>query len=319
MTIHRLGGDEFETVRPLIDADRFGAYRNYRAFSRPAQAEVLAAEIRTALEVPGTCAVAASTSEGSSAAVAQPLAWDTAFFGVPMARLVALLGDETGARRLSLTACLSELRRCGIRHVAARVDSADAATVALLQDHGFRLVGGMATYVARPRREPPRPLRALGTVRPFEEEDGPAVLTIAARAFKTARSRFHADPHLPRERVEAYYGEWAERCVSGALADMMFVSAGRMNKILGFLAFRKVEPISRVSGIAVYGGGLGACRPDASGAYSGLIAQGVRWSHDHRAIAEVQTQTDNWAAMAIFEATGLRLRRIEYNFHSWLD
>jgi hypothetical protein len=33
----------------------------------------------------------------------------------------------------------------------------------------------------------------------------------------------------------------------------------------------------------------------------------------------LQTPSDNFAGIAVFEAVGLRLRRSEYDFHLWLD
>jgi hypothetical protein len=41
--------------------------------------------------------------------------------------------------------------------------------------------------------------------------------------------------------------------------------------------------------------------------------------HENGGLAEVQTPSDNFAAIAVFEAVGLRLRRAEYVFHLWLD
>jgi hypothetical protein len=46
---------------------------------------------------------------------------------------------------------------------------------------------------------------------------------------------------------------------------------------------------------------------------------GILWAHENGGLAEVQTPSDNFAAIAVFEAVGLRLRRAEYVFHLWLD
>ena len=48
---------------------------------------------------------------------------------------------------------------------------------------------------------------------------------ITREAYQDYRGRFHLDPHLPSERADAFYVEWARQCLNGAMADQMLRSA----------------------------------------------------------------------------------------------
>lgn len=313
MAEHRLGADDLPALLGLARGYAFNPYRNYRALSQTARGAVLGAEVEATLLHPDGVVYGGAPA----AVVARRLAWDSAFFGVPMARVEYLLGDDPERCLGALRACLDALRAEGVRHVSARIDVADLTTIGVLEECGFRLRDAMVTYVARPRKEPAKPIRALGTVRMFREDDGPALIEIARDAFRGYRGRFHADPELPRDRVEGFYEEWARQCLNGAMADTVIVSEGARG-LLGFLAWRRREPVSSVSGVPIFGGGLGACRPDAPGAYAGLIIAGTRWAHENGGVAECQTQNFNYPAIRVHESVGAHYVRAEYAFHASL-
>lgn len=305
-----------ETLRQLAEAYPFSPYRNYRAFAPEVQLAATQADLAEALEAPKGRAVIVPNGDNPAAAVARHLAWDSGFFGVEMARLDYVLGKDPVARKAALKGVLDQLRASGVRHVAARVDAADHRTALLLQEHAFRYVGALLTHVARPGKEEPRAVREVGTVRPYEPGDSGELVALATEAFAGTASRFHVDPNLPKGRADTFYTEWAKACVSGSMADTILVAEDD-DRMIGFLAFRTVNPISKVSGAPVFGGGLGACRAGSGGAYAGLIKAGTLWAHQHGAIAEVQTPADNSAAIHIFESVGFSHRRTDYLFHLW--
>jgi hypothetical protein len=103
------------------------------------------------------------------------------------------------------------------------------------------------------------------------------------------------------------------------MADMVLVAESADGQLLGFLAFRRREPVSSVSSIPVFGGGLGACRRDAPGAYAGLIRAGTVWAHERGGVAETQTQNYNYSTVRIYEAVGAHYVRGEYTMHMWLE
>ncbi len=176
----------------------------------------------------------------------------------------------------------------------------------------------LVTYTTRPVKEPPNAVREVGTIRDFKPADAPALLEIASEAYRGFRGRFHLDPHLPDDRCDAFYVEWARQCLAGTMAETILVSEGADGRLLGFLAFKRREPVSSIGGIPVFGGGLGACRADTPGAYAGLIRAGTVWAHDRLGVAECQTQNYNFPTIRIYEAVGAHYVRGEYTLHCWL-
>jgi RimJ/RimL family protein N-acetyltransferase len=312
-----LTSQDQDVLSQIVKSYGFSAYRNYRSFTSEAQAASIQADVLDAVSDLKNPAYVSGEGQNLAAAVARHLSWDSEFFGVGMARLDYVFGSAPSERETVLKSTLESLRASGVRHVSARVDAADHATTVLLQEHSFRYMGALLTHVARPGKDEPKEVKAVGNIRLFEPGMGEELVQLATDAFAGTASRFHIDPHLPQDRSQEFYTEWARACVSGKMADTIIIAedAGRL---IGFLAFRTVNPISRTSGTPIFGGGLGACRPGSGGAYAGLIRAGVLWAHKSGAIAEVQTPADNTAAIHIFEAVGFSHRRTDYLFHLWL-
>jgi len=312
MQHERFGPDDVDILESFVERYPFNPYRNYRLFNRRAQTSVLMAELAAILPIAGVNL--AQSGQAESLVISRPLSWDSSYFGIPMGRIEYILGDRGTTAAAALDACLDSLRTSGIRHVSVRVDVADLEAANLLQQRGFRLLGGTLTYTARPKREPPRRVRVLGCVRPFQPHDANAVVGIAEQAFRDFRGRFHVDPSLPRSRVNAFYGEWARRCIAREMADTILVSEASDGRLLGFVAFQRREPVSTNSGVPIFGSGLAACRPDSPGAYPGLLHHTVDFIHQQAGVAEARTQNHNAAAIAIHEAVGLRSRQSHLDF-----
>ncbi|MEW6322833.1 MAG: hypothetical protein AB1635_17320 [Acidobacteriota bacterium] len=319
MSVRRLDASEIGRLNPLIAACAFKPYRNYRVLSRKAQEEVLRAEIAGALA--RGAVFYGEAGAAAAALVYRPLDWDSQFFGISMGRLDYLLTSDPASRRLCaeiLSTCIESCRDAGIWHLTARVDVADLFGVGVLEEHGFRLMDSLVTYTTRPRKEPPNDVRAMGTIRPFAPPDAPELLEIAREAYQGFRGRFHLDPHIPDARSDEFYVEWARQVVGAQMADMVLVAEGAEGRLLGFLAFRRREPVSTVGRVPVFGNGLGACRRDAPGAYAGLIRAGTLWAHEHDGVAECQTQNYNFPVVRIYEAVGAHYVRAEYTLHAWI-
>lgn len=299
----------------LIADYPYKPYRYYRTFPRKAQHAILRAEIAaTAAHADGVVLQAGETA----LAAARLLSWETAFFGVPMARLEYLLATADDARARVLDDTIAALAARGARHLSARVDVADIGTLSLLEDRGFRVRDALVTYTTRPRKEPPHAVREVGRIREAGPDDAEAIVAIAEEAYRGYRGRFHLDPHLPDERCDAFYIEWARQTAAFTMADAVLVAEGAEGRVLGFLGFRRREPVSSVGGTLVFGGGLGACRADAPGAYAGLIRAGTLWAHARDGVAECQTQNYNFPTVRIYETVGAHYVRGEYTLHAWL-
>jgi|SRR5215217_991728 len=140
----------------------------------------------------------------------------------------ALLWCADGSREPScpsvLDRALSQLRSAGIRHVSARVDAADLASARQLETHGFRLMGGQATHISKPRKHSPPERRGDSRVRQARREDHSAILRIAAEAFRDFEGRFREDSNLPADEAASFYEEWAAASIRGEMADRILVS-----------------------------------------------------------------------------------------------
>jgi hypothetical protein len=316
--IRPIDAAQLAQLQPLVDGYPFKPYRHYRVLPRKRQSAVLLAEMSGTAAHHDGLVLHANTGNDSALIAGRRLAWDSDFFGVPMARIDYAFGSSPDPLRAVLAAAVERFRERGVRHVSARADVADIALVALLEEHGFRMMDALVTYTTRPHKEPPNPVREVGRIRELQQGDAPQLLQIAADAYRGFRGRFHLDPHIPNDRCDTFYVEWAQQCLTGHMADTVLVSEGADGQLLGFLAWRRREPVSSVGGVAVFGGGLGACRSDVPGAYAGLIRAGTIWAHAHEGVAECQTQNYNFPTIRIYEAVGAHYVRAEYTLHAWL-
>src|SRR5205085_3018547 len=187
----RVDIDHGDLLKPLIEKYPFNPYRHYRLFARSMQGSILRAELDAVR--PHASVHVAEIDDARSVVVSRRLAWDSGFFGVPMARIDHVFGDRGAAAEAALDACLEALCRDGIRHVSARVDGADNETANLLESRGLRLKGGSLVYTARPIKERPRRVRTIGHIRAFDDKDAEQVIAIAEQAFANFRGRFQMD------------------------------------------------------------------------------------------------------------------------------
>jgi len=315
-----IGAEALASLDPLIEAYPFKAYRNYRVLSRKRQDDVLRAELRGALEHAGGFGMVASGDAPAAAAVVRPLPWDSGFFEIPMARLTLI--HDGGARRVDVqqivAPAIAACRERAIRHVSARVDVADAETIQALEDAGFRMMDALATYIYPLKRPAPEPGKDMGVLRLYQPEDRDQILEITREAYRGFRGRYHLDPHLPQERSDELYVEWAKKSCDGEWADVVLVTENGTGELHGWASYRQIEPVSTVGGTAIRGGGLGACRRDKPGAYAGLLRAATVRIHGGGAITEMQTQIFNFATIRLYEAVETQFVRADYTLHAWL-
>lgn len=319
MSTRQLSVADIAQITSAVERYPYKSYRNYRMLTRKTQNAVMLAEIESTLTHSDGVVLESQRAGEGAIAVMRTLAWDSEFFGIPMGRIEYVLASSVDAAVCVLRSALDAMRERNVRHVSARVDVEDLAVITALESAGFRLMETLVTYTARPRKEPLNPVREVGTVRRFIPSDGPELVGIAADAYRGFRGRFHLDPHIPDERCDAFYAEWARQCVAHTVADTVFVSEGPDGRLLGFLAGRRREPVSTVAGVPMFGGGLGACRRETPGAYAGLIRAATIWAHERDGMAECQTQNYNFATIRIYEAVGTHYARAEYTLHCWLE
>lgn len=321
MTARDLAAADAALLDRLIEEYPFKPYRNYRLLSRAKQSAVLDAEIDRIRQTPSSFAVAAGPDAQCAIAVGRPLAWDSDFFGVRMGRLDYLLRSPNAGQptlRAAVEAALDRFRAMGTQHVATKLDVADSEALVVAEDCGFRLMDALVTYIAHPRRPPPRRVKEMGRIRPFVPDDTEQILDITHEAYRGFRGRFQVDPHVPRDRSDEFYLEWARKCCSGAMADRIYVADGGDGRLIGWASVKRAEPVSSVGGAPVSSGSLGACRPDRLGAYAGLIRAAAIENHAAGVLTEAFTQNSNFPMVRVLEAVGAQYARAEYTFHAWL-
>jgi len=317
----RVDADALGALDPLIEAYPYKAYRNYRVLSRKRQDDVLRAELHSALEQPGGFGLAGNGAPHRTAAVVRPLPWDSAFFGLSMARVILIHDGEVPrpALRETIAAALDACRARGIRHLSARIDVADAEAIQALEDAGFRMMDALATYIYPLKRPAPAPGKDMGVLRPYQPGDRDQILDITREAYRGFRGRYHLDPHLPRDRSDELYVEWAKKACDGEWADVVLITENGKGELHGWASYRQIEPVSTVGGTAIRGGGLGACRRDKPGAYAGLLRAATIRIHGGGAVTEMQTQVFNFATIRLYEAVETQFVRADYTLHKWLE
>ncbi len=313
---------EASDLDPLIDAFPFKPYRNYRVLSRARQGAVMRTEIDNALKNPDARVLGVRVDGALQAtAVFHRLPWDSAFFDLPMARISHLL-RAPGSSRASLNAAVAAAvdygRSIGVKHIAARADIADTSATGALEDHGFRMMDALASYIYHPKREAPGPIKEMGVLRMFRPEDTEQVIDITREGYTGFRGRFHLDPHLPDDRCDAMYLEWARRACLFELADVVLVTEDGHGELHGYTCYRQIEPVSTAGGVVMCGNGIGACRRKRPGAYMGLIREATEQIHGRGAVTECQTQNFNFPTVRIYEALGIQYVRADYTLHAWL-
>jgi L-amino acid N-acyltransferase YncA len=316
VSVNLTGLDALSALDPLIEAYPFKPYRNYRVLSRKRQDAVMRAELQAALKQTDGFGL---LGEGAAILV-RPQAWDSAFFDLSMARLY-LLHDGNGSvasLRPLLAAAFAACRERGIRHLSVRVDVADAPAIQAFEDAGFRMMDALATYIYPLKRPAPEPIKEMGVLRLYRPEDRQQIIEITREAYHGFRGRYHLDEHLPQERSDALYVEWAKKACDGEWADVVLVTENGEGVVHGWASYKQIEPVSTAGGAPIRGGGLGACRRDKPGAYAGLLRAATERIHGGGAVTEMQTQIFNFATIRLYESVNTQFVRADYTLHAWL-
>ena len=230
------------------------------------------------------------------------LAWDSAFFGIGIARVCGRTLDEARAARVDAW-CRRERVAC----VYFLAPADDPATTRCAEQHGFSLVD------VRVELERKLEAGAEAAVRAAVADDVP-VLESIARGSYTA-SRFYADGHFPRAQCDALYARWVRESFHG-FADAVLVTpqkgapaafvtcqleAGERAERVGRIGLLGVDPRQR-------GKGLGQCVVHAAAAWcAGRGAQRV----------QVVTQGRNIASQRLYQRCGFLTRGIGLYYHKW--
>ena len=235
-----------------------------------------------------------------SAAEPQPLAWDSAWLGFPVARLAP--GPACPAA--DVAAAIARSRAAGTRLLYLLCGPGDAAAALAA---GGALADVRLTYeLLLPAPGPVLPPPA--GIRVTRARELTADLELLAWQ-SGAHSRFRRDARIGQHAFEALYTHWLRR----VLDEGTVWSAADEDHTVGLLAFAEGRDHAHIELVAV---APAARRRHVAQHLVQIAAQeAVRRGHP---VLQVVTQGTNQPACRLYEAAGFRLLRTEHVYHLWL-
>jgi ribosomal protein S18 acetylase RimI-like enzyme len=229
------------------------------------------------------------------------LDWDSAFFGLKVARVRDTRLNPGAAGRI-IQECVEESIDC----LYFLADSTDAATCREAEAGGFHLVDVRLTLRADRAacQKEPRGSR----VRLFNPGDLSTLMNIARTSHRD--TRFYYDPGFTQAQCDELYATWIERSCDG-FADAVLV-AEASGRPAGYVSCRLSGGESRIGLIAV----------DAASRHCGLgaelVASAMHWSAEHGAeCVRVTTQARNVGATRLYERAGFLSDSVQLWYHAW--
>ncbi|MBK8027344.1 MAG: GNAT family N-acetyltransferase [Chloroflexi bacterium] len=242
------------------------------------------------------------------------LPWDTEFFGRRIARVnTATVTPESLAQ--ITTWCRDQAVEC----LYVLADPNDRETLRLLGAPIFRLVDMRVTF----ERKPPAVAAADATalpegLRPWREDDLPALRTMASRSYTD--SRFYFDGHFPTQLCDAFYATWIERSCQG-YADAVLVAEAddqAQRQPAAFITCH-LHPAKDATEGQI---GLVGVAENARGRGLGgqVVAAALNWfAGQGCARVTVVTQGRNLAAQRLYQRNGFLTESIKLWYHGWFD
>lgn len=313
-------------LEQLVRAYRWNEYRRYGVVSGANARKVLLGVLNEAMAAPETWGwVARTDGKRIALALLEPLPWDTQHFQLSMARLTLISQMEESEHNRDLIGLLiiqarTKAQELGFDHLSVRVDVQNSCAFQALQQHGFRVMNTLCTFLfeAGYERTPSAGAQNHFRIRDYHPDDMDAVLNIATCAFTSYPSCFHIDPSIDNDAALSLYVEWAKKCCLGDMADAMLV-AERANHVVGFIGWRRNAALERFTGIRIVGGGLGACHPVRANAYLELLREATARAIETASACDFETHLTNTATINFYQLLGFKQVRAAYNCHATLQ
>lgn len=216
------------------------------------------------------------------------LAWESEFFGFPIARLA-----PGGSRPIAHT----ELNRWPL--LQARVASTDYSFLDQLSGQGFQMVEGEAE-LSLPIQQTERQA-GIRIARVGQSEQ---LAMLASQAFSVTRFR---QPWFSSQQSQQFYTQWVINALTGSFDDLCLVAMNDSGGVIGFITLRALEQSARIGLLAV----SGDCQGQGVG--QRLLLAATDWARSQRLTQlVVTTQISNLRAMRLYLRHGARLERTAY-------
>ena len=230
------------------------------------------------------------------------LDWDTEFWGVPVARVLAGSMTEESSAEVDRW-CVDNRVSC----VYFLAEAEDEETKAAAERGGFFYTDSRVTLRKEVRE--PREVAAI-PVRVAEDRDLEALEAIARSSHGT--TRFYHDPYFPDDRCGDLYANWIRSTYESDDVVLVidhdgravaYVTCGLREEGTGYIGLIAVAASMRERG-------LGAAL--AVAAHNWMVDEGVKH-------AAVITQERNVAAMHLIQSAGYVVDSTHLWFHKWYD
>jgi len=248
--------------------------------------------------------------------------WDSHHFGFEIAKIKAvafrkLERNQMLKPRLRLIREVVNLAsRKGFKCIICRINTADIATVHVLESEKFQLMDILVTFTFEFRNRQQKNFDETTNenivIRPFKSTDITNLKEIAKTSFST--DHFHMDPRFPKEKVDDLYAEWIHNCCNKNRADTVLV-AQYNRKTAGFITCKANKPHNY--GVIE----LVAVHPDFQGVGVGssLIKKALSWFSKRVNEVYVGTQIANISAIGLYQRAGFKFLKSEVTFHRWSE
>ena len=245
-----------------------------------------------------------AAAPGAPSFVIERLAWDSDFFGLPVARLTA--PALTGP---SLAEAAAALRTADVALAYVMTEQAVAAEEA----DAVGLVHRDAKTTFRRAVGEGLPAVPGVVIREALAESAAEVAALRALAVESGRvSRFAREERLPREKVAELYERWMDNPLSGSMGARVLVAEGD-GGVAGMVTVGERNGAADI--------GLIAAAPAARGRGVGraLVGAALAWGREAGlAEATVVTQGHNREACALYERCGYHAAEVVQVYHLWL-
>ena len=240
--------------------------------------------------------------------ICQFFEWDTAFFGVRIARLIPTRLTEPVLQQ-ALNWCQSNAIEC-LYYLA---DSDHTESVRLAEQNGFNLVDIRMTFERH--LSDMHAITAEGlpevSIRPSQSDDLPYLRAIARDIYHD--TRFYYDPHFPKDRADALYVTWIEKSCKRYADEVLVLESG--SEPVGYIACHISNPqVGRIGLVGVNSAVQGI------GAGQRLVHSALRWFADRDVErVEVVTQGRNCRAQRLYQRCGFLTRSVQLWYHKWFS
>ncbi len=226
------------------------------------------------------------------------LPWDTEFFGFPIGRISPHAGD--------FAAAAAEADGAGYRCTYLLVEGVGSNRLIDAQRAGFVMVATRAELRLQQLAAVSDLGSQSGLTRPAERgADREWVRELARIRFGT--SRFYTDPGFGPDQAGRLFEAWVDRGLADPERHVIVLDDAAGFVICG------VDRPSREGVIELI-----ATAAERRGGGQLLIAAAHRWFHDQDLqTASVVTQSENIAALRLYEQAGYRMCSFGYWLHRW--